>query len=125
MDWPIEPHGLADLLIDLTRDYAPRKVLVTENGAAFDDEVGPDGTIDDAERISFLRGHLLAAHEAIQAYVPLGGFFVWSLLDNFEWGHGYHQRFGLVHVDFQTQARTPKASARWYAEVARRRGVVS
>jgi len=125
LDWPIEPHGLADLLIDLTRDYAPRKVLVTENGAAFDDEVRPDGTIDDAERISFLRGHLLAAHEAIQAYVPLGGFFVWSLLDNFEWAHGYHQRFGLVHVDFQTQARTPKASARWYAEVARRGGVVS
>ena len=125
MDWPIEPYGLVDLLIDLARDYAPREILVTENGAAFDDEVGPDGTIDDAERISFLRGHLLAAQEAIQAYVPLGGFFVWSLLDNFEWGHGYRQRFGLVHVDFETQARTPKASARWYGEVARRGIVVS
>ena len=118
MDWPIEPFGLSDLLVGLHRDYAPAKILVTENGAAFEDELGPDGTIHDAERISFLRGHIEAAHEAIEAYVPLGGFFVWSLLDNFEWGHGYHQRFGLVHVDFQTQARTPKASAHWYAEVA-------
>jgi beta-glucosidase len=124
MDWPIEPEGLADLLIDLQRDYAPSKVFVTENGAAFDDEAGSDGEVDDAERIEFLRGHFEAAHEAIRAYVPLGGFFVWSLLDNFEWAEGYSQRFGLIHVDFATQERTPKGSARWYGEVIRGGGVL-
>jgi beta-glucosidase len=125
MDWPIEPDGLTDLLVGLQRDYGPHRVMVTENGAAFEDEVGPDGTIHDPERVAYLRDHVAAAQEALQAGVPLEGFFVWSLLDNFEWSEGYSKRFGLVHVDFETQARTPKDSARWYAGVARGGGVTA
>jgi len=120
MDWPIEPYGLTDLLIGIHRDYEPRKMFVTENGAALEDRVGPDGTIDDPDRISYLKGHVAAAHEALEAYVPLGGFFAWSLMDNFEWGDGYSRRFGLVHVDYTTQARTPKTSALWYRDMVRR-----
>jgi beta-glucosidase len=120
MDWPIEPIGLTDLLVGLQREYGPRHVMVTENGAAFDDEVGPDGAIHDAERAAYLREHVAAAHAAIAAGVPLEGFFVWSLLDNFEWAEGYSRRFGIVHVDFRTQARTPKDSAAWYRGLTQR-----
>ena len=119
MGWTIEPDRLTELLIRLHRDYAPPGIVVTENGAAFEDEMSPDGRIDDARRISFLEDHVRAARGAIEAGVPLGGFFVWSLLDNFEWAEGYSKRFGLVHVDYATQTRTPKASARWYADVLR------
>jgi beta-glucosidase len=83
--------------------------------------MGPDGRIDDPRRIAFLEAHMGAAHDALEAGVPLAGFFVWSLLDNFEWAEGFSKRFGLVHVDYATQARTPKASARWYADVGRNR----
>jgi beta-glucosidase len=119
MGWPIDPTGLTELLERIHRGYAPSRVLITENGAAFDDVVGPDGRVDDPERISFLHGHLLAALASLRAGVPLDGYFVWSLLDNFEWAQGYSKRFGLVHVNFATQERTPKASAAWYGEVAR------
>lgn len=100
----------------------PSRIIVTENGAAFDDVAIAEGTVDDPDRIAFLRDHLLAAHAAIAAGVPLEGFFVWSFLDNFEWSHGYSKRFGLVHVDFETQKRTPKASARmvWGCRASRR-----
>jgi beta-glucosidase len=120
MGWPVEPDGLTELLVRLHGDYGPERIIVTENGAAFDDEVNPDGVVEDAERISFLREHLVAARAALQAGVPLAGFFAWSLLDNFEWAEGYSKRFGLVHVDFATQTRTPKESARWYGDVIRR-----
>ena len=123
MGWPVEPQGLADLLIELHRDYGPARIVVTENGAAFDDEPAPDGVVHDARRIAFLRDHIAAARVALEAGVPLAGFLVWSLLDNFEWAEGFSKRFGLVHVDFATQARTPKDSAAWYAEVIRHRGV--
>jgi beta-glucosidase len=123
MAWPVEPQALTDLLIELHRDYGPARIIVTENGAAFDDEPAPDGIVHDARRIAFLRDHIAAARAALEAGVPLGGFLVWSLLDNFEWAEGYSKRFGLVHVDFASQARTPKESAAWYAEVIRRRGV--
>jgi len=119
MGWPVEPDGLTELLIRLHGDYGPDRIIITENGAAFDDEVNPDGVVDDAKRISFLHDHLVAAHAALQAGVPLAGFFAWSLLDNFEWAEGYSKRFGLVHVDFATQTRTPKESARWYRDVVR------
>jgi beta-glucosidase len=122
MDWPIEPEGLTELLVRLHRDYGPRRVMVTENGAAFEDEIGPDGSIHDPERISYLRGHLAAAQQALSAGVPLEGFFVWSLLDNFEWAEGTSRRFGLVHVDFATQVRTPKSSALWFRDLIRRGG---
>jgi len=122
MAWPVEPQALTTLLIELHRDYGPARIIVTENGAAFDDEPAPDGVVHDARRITFLRDHIAAALTALEAGVPLAGFLVWSLLDNFEWAEGYSKRFGLVHVDFATQARTPKESAAWYAEVIRHRG---
>ncbi len=123
MGWPIDPSGLTELLTWIHREYGPEHVSVTENGAAFDDEVGPDGRVVDTARIDFLDGHLAAARESMGAGVPLEGYFVWSLLDNFEWAQGYHQRFGLVHVDLASQRRTPKASASWYAEAIRNDGV--
>ncbi len=97
--------------------------MVTENGAAYQDQVGLDGEVADPERIAYLHGHLLAAHQALAAGVDLRGYFVWSLLDNFEWALGYAQRFGLVHVDYETQARTPKQSAHWYRQVIAAGGV--
>lgn len=122
MGWPIQPEGLTEMLTRLHREYGPVRLYVTENGAAFDDEPGPDGEIQDNARIAYLRGHLLAAQDAVSAGVPLAGYFAWSLLDNFEWAEGYTKRFGLVHVDFDTLERTPKASARWYgAETSGRR----
>jgi beta-glucosidase len=119
MGWPIEPQGLADLLIELHREYRPGRVLVTENGAAFDDVPGPDGVVHDTRRVAFLHDHIAAARSALDAGVPLTGFLVWSLLDNFEWAEGYSKRFGLVHVDFSTQERRPKESAGWYREMVR------
>jgi beta-glucosidase/6-phospho-beta-glucosidase/beta-galactosidase len=123
MGWPVEPQALTDLLIELHRDYGPARLIVTENGAAFDDEPAPDGIVHDARRIAFLRDHIAAARAALEARVPVAGFLVWSLLDNFEWAEGYSKRFGLVHVDFASQVRIPKESAAWYAEVIRRQGV--
>jgi len=116
MGWPVDPSGLHDLLLRLREDYPLESIYVTENGAAFPDAL-EDGTLDDPERIAFYDGHLRAAAEAIEAGVPLDGYFAWSLLDNFEWAFGYTKRFGLVYVDFETQARTPKASAHWYQSV--------
>jgi beta-glucosidase len=124
MGWPIAPEGLTELLIGLHREYGRTRFFITENGAAFDDRVDETGRVADRERISFLRGHLVAARAAIRAGVPLDGYFVWSLLDNFEWAEGYSKRFGLVHVDFETQRRTPKESARWYRGIARSGGSV-
>ncbi|MBA2280021.1 MAG: beta-glucosidase [Acidimicrobiia bacterium] len=107
--WAIEPEGLTEALLRVTREYDPPPLYVHENGAAFDEP------FDDQDRVAFLDAHLRAAHAAIAAGADLRGYFVWSLLDNFEWAEGYRHRFGIVHVDYDTQARTPKASARWYA----------
>jgi beta-glucosidase len=122
MGWEVEPSGLRDMLLRLHDEYPGTPLVVTENGAAFDDEVAPDGAVHDDDRRSYLEGHLRAAHEAIEAGVDLRGYLAWSLLDNFEWSFGYSKRFGIVHVDYETQQRTVKDSARWYAEVARRNG---
>jgi beta-glucosidase len=119
MGWAIDPAGLTELLVRIHLEYAPARLFITENGAAFDDYVDPEGGVDDEERVSYLRDHLLAAHEAIRKGVPLSGYFAWSFLDNFEWAEGYAKRFGLIHVDYATQARTPKQSAGWYREVVR------
>ena len=113
---PGYPDGLVDLLARLHADDRLPDVYVTGNGAANDDRVGPDGEVRDPERIAYLEGHLHAVARALEHGVPLRGYFAWSLLDNFAWAWGYARRFGLVHVDFDTQARTPKASARWYAD---------
>ena len=117
VDWLVVPEGLEDLLTWVHREYAPPALYVTENGAAFPDIVGPDGTVHDDRRVAYLDGHFRAAGRAIAAGVPLRGYFVWSLLDNFEWALGYDVRFGIVRVDFDTLARTPKDSFRWYREV--------
>jgi beta-glucosidase len=124
MGWEIDPDGLYEVLTRLRRDY-PRlpPIYVTENGAAFADVPDARGEVPDGDRIAFLAGHFDAAHRALADGVDLRGYFVWSLLDNFEWAHGYSKRFGIVHVDYATQARTPKQSARWYAEVIRRNAI--
>jgi beta-glucosidase len=113
MGWPIDPSGLTDLLVRVHDEYGPNRIVVTENGAAFDDVVDGDGRVRDPERIAYLEAHVSAARDAIARGVPLDGYLVWSLLDNFEWAQGYTARFGLVHVDFRTQRRTPKDSAAW------------
>jgi len=117
--WAIEPDGLRELLLWLRAEYGDRPVYVTENGASFADYVRPGGQVCDPERVAYLRRHFIAAHEAIAAGVDLRGYFVWSLLDNFEWADGYSQRFGIVFTDYRTQERIPKASAAFLAQVAR------
>ena len=123
MDWEVHPPGLRDALAWVTSRYGRVPLYVTENGAAFADPptAGPDGVADPL-RVAYLRDHLRAAREAIEKGVDLRGYFAWSLLDNFEWSHGFSKRFGLVHVDFATLKRTPKASAHFYADVIRSDG---
>ncbi|CAL9434273.1 Beta-glucosidase A [Actinosynnema sp. ALI-1.44] len=117
MNWPVEPAGLTETLLGL-RDRYPDlpPVYLTENGCAYPDRPG----FADQERIDYLRDHMAAAREALTAGVDLRGYFVWSFLDNFEWAHGYKHRFGLVHVDYETQDRTPRASYHWYREMLAR-----
>jgi beta-glucosidase len=119
MDWLVDPDGLYELLVRLRDDAPGLPLYITENGAACDDYVNPDGTIEDTERIGYLQGHLRAVHRALTAGADLRGYFAWSLMDNFEWAHGYSKRFGLVFVDYGTQRRIPKRSAEWFADVAR------
>ena len=116
--WPIYPEAFRDLLLDLTRTYR-LPVYVTENGAGGNDRPDASGRVRDPKRVSYLAAHIGAMHDAIAAGADVRGYFVWSLLDNFEWGSGYGQRFGLVHVDFANQARTPKSSYRWYRDLIR------
>jgi beta-glucosidase len=110
MGWEVVPESLHRLLVRLHRDYAPPAIFVTENGAAFPDAPGPDGAVDDPERQAYLASHLDAVRQALADGVPVMGYLVWSLLDNFEWAFGYSKRFGLVYVDFETLERTPKSS---------------
>ena len=121
-DWEVWPPALRDMLLRLTADYDRPVLEVTENGCSYDDAPAPDGRVRDGRRIDFHRGYLAALHEALEAGADVRGYHAWSLLDNFEWAEGYAQRFGLVHVDFPTGTRTPKDSARWYAEVAAANG---
>ncbi|MBB6546602.1 GH1 family beta-glucosidase [Nonomuraea rubra] len=119
--WPVVPDGLRELLTGLRSRYgtALPPILITENGCSQEDVPAEDGTIDDAARVDFLDRHISAMREAMAEGVDVRGYFVWSLLDNFEWAEGYDQRFGLVHVDFDTQRRTPKRSYHWFAEFLR------
>jgi len=117
MGWEVAPDGLRDVLLALHREYAPREIVITENGAAYPDTVDPDGRVRDDRRVAYLSRHISAAAEALAAGVPLRGYHVWSLLDNFEWSLGYTRRFGLVHVDFASQRRTLKDSAEWYGRL--------
>jgi beta-glucosidase len=119
----VHPHGLRKILERLSREYTELPLYVTENGAAFHDYVDPEGGVDDEERVAFLHGHFAAVAEAIAAGVDVRGYFVWSLLDNFEWAEGYNLRFGIVYVDYRTQERIPKQSARWYQGVIAANGL--
>ncbi|MDK2980426.1 MAG: beta-glucosidase [Chloroflexota bacterium] len=117
MGWEVYPQGLTELLVRFHNEYAFPLYYVTENGAAYVDKVDPDGEVHDPQRLAYIRAHLLALLDALNAGVPLGGYFCWSLLDNFEWAYGYGKRFGLVYVDFASQQRIPKESACWYRQV--------
>jgi beta-glucosidase len=113
MGWEIYPQGLTELLVRLQRDYAVPPIYITENGGAFPDRLS-DGRVHDTDRISYLADHIAAVGDAMQQGVPVVGYMVWSLMDNFEWASGYEKRFGIVHVDYQTLKRTLKDSALWY-----------
>jgi beta-glucosidase len=117
--WPVIPAGLSELLTSLASRYgaALPPIYITENGCSVTDEPDADGRIDDQPRIVYLDGHIRAVADAMRSGVDVRGYLVWSLMDNFEWAEGYHQRFGLVHVDFDTQRRTPKASYGWYRDL--------
>ncbi len=117
MGWEVYPEGLYQLLLRAAFEYRAPKIYITENGASYGEGPGPDGRVRDERRLDYLRKHFSAAHRAIAAGVPLAGYFVWSLMDNFEWDRGYSQRFGMVYVDYATQQRTPKDSALWYRDV--------
>lgn len=123
MGWAIDAQGLRAVLHRLHDEHPELPLMITENGAAFDDRMGVDGGIRDDDRIAYLRDHLAVVHEAIAAGVDVRGYFVWSLLDNFEWSYGYSKRFGIVHVDYATQARVLKDSAHWYREVISANGI--
>jgi beta-glucosidase len=112
--WPVVPEGLTELLTGMRERYGDRlpPVVITENGCSYEG-------VDDQDRIAYLDGHVRALHRAVEAGVDVRGYFVWSLMDNFEWAEGYARRFGLVHVDFETLARTPKASYDWYRDLLR------
>lgn len=114
MDWEVYPRGIYNLLGRLYFEYNIPAVYITENGAAFPDKFNGDGSIHDLERLDYIKSHLQMVHKAIQIGLPVKGYFTWSLMDNFEWGFGYSKRFGIVHVDYETQKRTPKLSAAWY-----------
>jgi beta-glucosidase len=123
MEWGIHPDGLTRMLVDLSARYPGQAMAITENGAAFYDEV-VDGRVHDQDRVDYLHDHIDAVGAAIEAGADVRGYFVWSFMDNFEWAYGYDRRFGVIHVDYPTGTRTVKDSARWYAEVIRTRSVV-
>jgi beta-glucosidase len=115
--WEVFPDGLFQVLMRVHLDYRPARIFVTENGAAYSDAPDARKRVADARRVKFLRDHLLSARRAIDAGVPLEGYFAWSLMDNYEWDHGYTQRFGVAWVDYATQERVVKDSGHWYRHV--------
>ncbi|MDI1465835.1 GH1 family beta-glucosidase [Catellatospora sp. KI3] len=122
MDWPVDPSSFYELLMWLSDGYPGTPMMITENGAAYDDVLVGD-RVADTDRVGFLDGHLRAVHQALAEGADVRGYLAWSLLDNYEWGYGYGKRFGIVHVDYDTQRRTLKDSARWYAAVIGRNGL--
>jgi beta-glucosidase len=116
MGWEVDPGGLHELLMRLRRDYGPLPVYITENGASFDDPPATDGLVEDPQRTAYLRGHLESLAQAVVDGADVRRYCVWSLLDNFEWEHGYDKRFGIVRVDYRTQRRSPKRSGIWYRD---------
>jgi beta-glucosidase len=124
-NWEVFPEALTKVLLWVTERYGKLPIYITENGAAFDDSPHTiDGRIEDPLRVEYYRQHLRAAHDAMKKGVNLRGYYAWSLLDNYEWAHGYSKRFGIVHVDYETQQRTIKSSGRYYSEVIRSKGEI-
>ncbi|MGI5139789.1 GH1 family beta-glucosidase [Streptomyces sp. CA-106110] len=119
MGWTIDPTGLHELIMRYSREAPGLPLYVTENGAAYDDKPDPEGRVHDPERTAYLHSHLSAVHRAITDGADVRGYYLWSLMDNFEWAYGYEKRFGAVYVDYATLARTPKSSAHWYSRAAR------
>src|SRR5690606_25721268 len=113
MGWEVYPQALTDLLLRIRRDYTQLPIYITDNGAAYPDQL-TDGQVNDHSRLAYVKSHIEALAAAAQQGAPSAGYFAWSLMDNFEWALGYTKRFGLVHVDYHSQVRTPKLSARWY-----------
>jgi len=122
MGWEINPEGIYDLLMYLHKEYKGIKILITENGAAFNDIVNREGKVEDDNRLDYLYRHLKQVHRAISDGVNVEGYYVWSLMDNFEWARGYSKRFGLIYVDYKTQRRIFKKSALWYKDVIKNKG---
>jgi beta-glucosidase len=120
MGWEIVPEGFTQLLVRLSRDYPGLPMWITENGAAFDDQPDETGFVRDDDRVAYFAAHIGAVADARAQGADVRGYFAWSLMDNFEWAYGYDKRFGIVRVDYDTQARTPKQSARWYSDTIRR-----
>ncbi|MFB7088136.1 GH1 family beta-glucosidase [Streptomyces sp. NPDC056296] len=119
MGWSVDPTGLHELIMRYDREAPGLPLYVSENGAAYDDKPGADGTVHDPDRVAYLDGHLRAVRRAIADGADVRGYYLWSLLDNFEWAYGYEKRFGAVYVDYASQQRTPKSSALWYGRAAR------
>ena len=123
MGWVVDPSGMYDLLMSLHREFPDLPLMITENGAAFIDEVSPDGEVHDPDRLDYLQGHLAAVQRSITDGADVRGYLVWSLMDNFEWAYGYSKRFGVVRVDFDSQVRTVKDSGKFYADVVKANAV--
>lgn len=123
MGWEVCAPAFRRMLVKIHNDYRLPPIYITENGAAFKDEVAPDGKIHDERRLDYLRQHFTQVRLAMQEGVDIRGYFVWSLMDNFEWAHGYTKRFGIIHVDYETQKRAIKDSGEWYASVIRNNAV--
>jgi beta-glucosidase len=121
-EWEVNPEGLYRLLARVSREYGTPPIYITESGTPLDDRPGADGVCHDSERISYLSRHVAAVWQALEDGVDMRGYFVWSIMDNFEWNLGFTKRFGLAYVDFETQKRTLKESGRWYASVIRENG---
>jgi beta-glucosidase len=120
MGWTVDPSSLTEVLLRVRRDYGDRPLVITENGASYDDPPANGPVVEDPERVAYLRDHIAAVEQAVDAGVDVRGYYVWSLLDNFEWEQGYARRFGIVAVDFDDQSRTPKRSALWYRDLIAR-----
>lgn len=121
--WEIYPEGIYDLLLYLQREYDGIKIMITENGAAFKDDIDKDGKVNDDERISYLNNHISEVFRAVKDGAHVAGYYVWSFMDNFEWRLGYSKRFGLVYIDYETQKRIIKKSGFWYKKVIERNGL--
>ncbi len=122
-NWPITEDGFTNMLLRMKQEYGIERILVSENGASFHDVVGADGHVHDGARCDYLKRHVAAMHRAMEAGVPVLGYFVWSFYDNFEWANGYDSRFGIVYIDFATQKRIVKDSGYWYAKLIAENGM--